>query len=87
MLFLKILGAVLALALGLYLGGAGEYRVDEEELDRTLSSGGRSRRAKRHFTPLGWLRKNDERSSHIRRRERGSSSRLFNLSGPGTKKD
>ena len=26
MLFLKILGAVLALALGLYLGGAGEYR-------------------------------------------------------------
>jgi hypothetical protein len=36
-LFLKILGALLALGLGLYLGGAGQYRPDHDEIDKALT--------------------------------------------------
>ncbi len=88
-LFWQILGGLLALALGIYLGmpgrsdGAGPLlgrwrgrnarRVGEhskrhlEELERALGNEwGQSRRAKRHFTLFGWLRK-DPRGSHQRR--------------------
>ncbi len=82
LLFLKILGGVLALGMGIYWGLSGEYRPDPEEIDRALEGGRRSRRAKRHFTPLGWLRKNEERSSRARRRTRGASTTRFNLSAP-----
>ena len=84
MLFLKILGGIAALGLGLYLGLAGRYRADPQEIDRALSGRGSTRRAKRHFTPLGWLRKTDERSSHLRRR-RAPTGR-FNLYSPESKK-
>ena len=87
MLFLKILGGLLALGIGLYLGSAGHYRPDPEEIEKALSEGGITKRTKRHFTPLGWLRQNQERSSRIRRRTRGTSSRRFNLVSPNSKKD
>ena len=88
MVFFKILGAVLALAIGLYLGGAGQYRPDPDEIDNALlGGGGASKRAKRHFTPLGWLRQTQERSSHQRRRSRGVSTRRFDLTLPGSKKE
>ena len=87
MLFLKILGGLLALGLGLYLGGAGHYRPDHDDIDEALLSDGYTKRVKRHFTPLGWLRQNQERSSHLRRRTRGTSGRRFNLSIPDSKKD
>ena len=83
MLFLKILGGLAALGLGLYLGLAGQYRADPHEIERALSGKGSIRRAKRHFTPLGWLRRNEERSSHIRRR-RAPAGR-FNLYSPESK--
>ncbi len=73
MLFLKILGGILALGIGLYMGSAARYRPDAEEIEKALSEGGRSKKVKRHFTPLGWLRQNQERSSRIRRRSRGAS--------------
>ena len=85
MLFLKILGGLLALGLGLYWGSAGLYRPDPEEIEKALSGGGTSRKVKRHFTPLGWLPQNQERSSRIRRRTRGASSRRFNLIAPDSK--
>jgi alkylated DNA repair dioxygenase AlkB len=69
LLVLKILGGVLALAIGLYWGLSGQFRQTPEEVDRALGLGGRSRRAKRHFTPLGWMRK-DQRASHRRRQSR-----------------
>ena len=87
MLYLKIFGAVLALAIGLYMGSPGRYRPDEEEIDEALGEGGYTRRVKTQFTPLGWLRQTQERSSHFRRRTRGSSSGMFNLAAPDTKKD
>ena len=86
MLFLKIFGAVLALAIGLYLGGAGQYRPDPDEIENALLGGGRTKKTKRHFTPLGWLRQTQERSSHLRRRSRGASTRRFDLSAPDSKK-
>ena len=85
MLFLKILGGLAALGLGIYLGLAGHYRPDFNEIDRALSGQGKTKRAKRHFTPLGWLRKSEERSSHIRRR-RAPTGR-FDLYSPDSKKE
>jgi hypothetical protein len=85
-LFLKILGGVLALAVGVYLGSAGRYRSDPEEIEKALSEGGRTKKVKRHFTPLGWLRQSQERSSRVRRRSRGASSRRFDLIAPDSKK-
>jgi len=82
MLWLKLLGGLLALALGLYLGMAGQYRADPAELDRSLGPGGRSRKVKRAFTPLGWLRQRQERASHQRRR--GGPGRHFSLVAPET---
>ena len=77
MFFLKVLGGVLALGLGVYLGLAGRYRPDFEEIDEALGPGGRTRKAKRVFTPLAWLRGMQERPSHARRR--GDSDRRFDL--------
>ena len=85
MLFLKILGGFLALGIGLYMGSAGLYRPDPDDLEKALSEGGTSRKVKRHFTPLGWLRQNQERSSRVRRRTRGSPSGRFNLIAPDSK--
>lgn len=100
MLFWQILGGVLALALGVYLGmpgrsdgggpllgrwfgGRDDGRVGQhskkrlQELERALGSEwGQSRRAKRHFTLFGWLRK-DARGSHQRR-----SRRYFRTAAP-----
>lgn len=61
-----IAGGILALALGLYWGGSGQYRQTPEEIDQALGLGGRTRKAKRHFTVLNWIRK-DQRASHRRR--------------------
>ncbi|MCJ7629835.1 MAG: hypothetical protein MUO50_15780 [Longimicrobiales bacterium] len=85
-LFLKILGGILALGIGLYMGSAARYRPDSEEIEKALSEGGRSKKVKRHFTPLGWLRQTQERSSRIRRRSRGASTRRFDLIAPNSKK-
>ena len=78
MLTLKILGAVLALGIGIWLGLPGRYTQTEEEIERTMESGlGRTRKVKRHFTPLAWFkRKASARSSGPQRR------RGFNLESP-----
>ena len=86
-LFLKILGGILALGIGLYFGSAGQYRPSSEEVDKALEPGGSTHRVKRRFTLFGWLRRTDERSSHIRRRQRGRSNRRFDLVVPETKKE
>jgi len=55
---LKILGAVAALALGVWLGLPGRYEADLEEIERTMALGtGRTRKVKRRFTPLAWLQR------------------------------
>ena len=85
-LFLKILGGVLALGYGIYLGMAGQYRPNHEELDKALGTRGRTRKVKTHFTPLGWLRKTEERASRGRIRDRGGRRRPFSLSSPDSGK-
>jgi hypothetical protein len=77
---LKIVGAVVALGIGLYLGLSGQYRPDPRELDEALGPGGRTRKVKRRFTIFGWMRMPEERSSHQRRRR--SSGRHFDLVPP-----
>jgi hypothetical protein len=85
MLFLKILGGLAALALGVYWGMAGSYSSDPEELDRALGPGGRTRRVKRSFTPLGWLRGKVESPSRARRT--AGANRRFDFVAPGSKDD
>ncbi|MFC1791189.1 hypothetical protein ACFL0I_01825 [Gemmatimonadota bacterium] len=74
MLFLKILGGIVALGIGLYLGGSGQYRQKPEEVEKALDGEGKTWKVKRHYTWLGWLRK-DERASQ--RRLRGSPRKPF----------
>ena len=69
MLFLKILGAVAALALGIHLG-MGRYTQTTDEIAARLGHG-RPRKAKRHFMWLNYL-KADVRASDRRRGQRGS---------------
>ena len=59
-LFLQILGALAAVALGFYLGN-GRYTQSQQEIEARLG-GGKPRRAKRHFMWLNYFRA-DERAS------------------------
>ena len=81
-LFLKILGGLAALGLGVYLGLSGTSPQSSDDIEKALGPGGRTKRVKKRFTPLGWLRNIDEPSSRRRRRGGGSSVR-FNLAAPG----
>jgi len=56
MLTLKILGAVVALGVGIWLGLPGRFEQTPEEIERTMELGiGRRKKVKRHFTPLAWI--------------------------------
>ncbi len=63
-LFLKILGGLAAVALGIFLG-AGRYTQTQKEIEVRLG-GGKPRRAKRHFMWLDYF-KAHERGSDRRR--------------------
>ena len=67
-LFLKILGGVAALALGIFLG-AGRYSQSPEEVAARLGKG-QPRKAKRHFMWLNYLKSNQRASQRRRGRER-----------------
>lgn len=84
MLVLKILGAVVALALGIWLGLPGRYDRRYDEIERAIDApGGRSKKAKRHFTPLAWVRRQiDVGTGGGRSRSRGGS-RGFKMDRPG----
>lgn len=71
MLTLKIIGGILALFLGIWLGLPGRYdRRSEEELAKLLEDeGGRRKSTRRHFMYLDWFRK-EEKASHRRRQRR-----------------
>jgi len=66
-LFLKILGGVVALALGIYLGG-GSYTQSTEEVAARLGKG-QPRKAKRHFMWLNYLKTTPRASQQRRRRQ------------------
>jgi len=78
MLTLKILGALVALGIGIWLGMPGRYSQTLDEIDRSLDSPSRrSRKVKRHFTPMAWLhRKASSRS------QRPQARRGFKLESP-----
>lgn len=78
MLTLKILGGLAAVALGIWLGLPGRYDQSLEDVERNMVLGtGRTRKVKRHFTPLAWIqRKLNPRGSQTQRR------RGFNLEHP-----
>jgi ribosomal protein L20 len=58
MLILKILGALAALGIGIWLGLPGRYRQTHHDIERSLDHPARrSRKVKRHFTPLAWFQR------------------------------
>lgn len=70
MLALKIFGALAAVAVGVWLGLPGRYDQSLEDVERNMVLGtGKTRKVKRHFTPLAWLqRKLSPRGSSAPRR-------------------
>ena len=67
-LFLKILGGIAALALGLFLGG-GRYTQTQEEIEYRMGAG-KPRRAKRHFMWLNYFKAEERASTRGRSRQR-----------------
>jgi hypothetical protein len=71
-LALKILGAIAALALGIWLGLPGRSRQRAEDLEETMEHGGwgRRHREKRSLSPLAWIQRNPRvegtRARHMR---------------------
>ncbi len=58
MLTLKILGAVIALGIGIWLGLPGRYAQSYEDLEQNFDSEmRRHRKVKRVFTPMAWLQR------------------------------
>jgi hypothetical protein len=82
-LFLYVVGGILALGLGIWLGLPGRYDQTPDEIERIMTEGGRRRRkTKKMFTPLAWLqRKVTVRTGRSGRRT-GSQRRGFNLERP-----
>lgn len=66
--FLKIVGGLLALAYGVYLGLGRGYSADPEEIDHALGERRRHQKVRRHFTFLNMIKKVRERGSDARRR-------------------
>lgn len=73
MLTLKILGALVALAFGIWLGSPGEYRRNLDEIDEAMEREGPRRTARRHFTFLNAFISRKAPPS-ARRRHRGRRS-------------
>ena len=72
LLTLQIIGAVGALALGIWLGLPGQYTQTPEEIEEIMKAGGgRTRKVKRHFTPLAWLQRKASAKSSVRRSRGG----------------
>ena len=80
MLLLKILGGVAALGLGIWLGLPGRYDQSQRDIERAMDEGGgKSKKVKRHFTPLAYFQRKAERSN------RRGSRRRFRTSAPDRK--
>ena len=83
MLVLKILGGLAALAVGIWLGLPGRYERRYDDIEQALDTpGGRTRKAKRHFTPLAWIQRKIDVSSGGGG-SRGQGRRGFKLDRPG----
>jgi prolyl-tRNA editing enzyme YbaK/EbsC (Cys-tRNA(Pro) deacylase) len=78
-----VVGGILALGLGIWLGLPGRYDQTPEEIERIMTEGGRRRRkTKTVFTPLAWLqRKVNVRAGRSARRS-GGQRRGFSLESP-----
>lgn len=68
-LLLTIGGAVVALAVGVWLGLPGRYSQSVDDIEKAMESGGGpSRTVRRAFTPLAWLMRNATVSTPRRNR-------------------
>jgi len=65
---LKILGGILALLYGIYLGLGKGLEPTREDIDKALGEKGIRKKVRRHFTFLDMFKKTRERGSDARRR-------------------
>ena len=76
---LKIGGALLALAIGVWLGLPGRYTQTADDIEQVMArGGGRRRKVKVRFTPLAWL----QRKASARGARSGSARSGFKLESP-----
>jgi hypothetical protein len=74
-LALEIVGALLALAVGVWLGMPGRYDQSADDIEQIMASGTtRRRKTKRAFTPMAWVQRQVGSSRTHRRggRQRGN---------------
>lgn len=73
MLALKIIIALAAVGVGVWLGLPGRYDQSLDEIERNMIIGGQTRKVKRHFTPLAWLQRQLSARGSRPQRRRGFS--------------
>jgi hypothetical protein len=55
---LKVVGALVALGIGVWLGMPGRYTQSADDIEQVMTrGGGRRRKVKRRFTPLAWVQR------------------------------
>lgn len=89
-MFIWIGGALVALAIGIWLGMPGRYSQRLEDIERVMESGGgpRRKRSKRSLSPFAWMQRRgsanaSRRSRAARTARRGPRRRGFELESPG----
>ncbi len=82
-LALEILGALLALGVGVWLGLPGRYQQSADDIEEMMAQGGSHRRkARRVVTPLAWLQRRLEPSRTHHGGSRGRQRGSFKLESP-----
>lgn len=82
-LALEILGALLALALGVWLGLPGRYSQSVDDIEEMMAQGGGQRRkTRRVVTPLAWLQRRLDPSRTHHGGHRGRQRGSFKLESP-----
>lgn len=77
----KIIGAVLALGIGIYLGMPGRDDRSIEEIEEIMASGtARRKTVKKRFTPMAWMKR--QTSVRTRGSAGNRQGRGFSLDSP-----
>lgn len=78
-LIIKVVLAVVALGVGIWLGMPGRYTQTVDEIEEVMERGGaRRRQVKKAFTPLAWMQRHASAKGSSRRRTKGG----FKLESP-----
>jgi hypothetical protein len=74
---LMVVGALIALGYGIWLGLPGRFSQSADEIEQVMAAGGaRRKKTKRVFTPIAWLQRRADARGSIDRRRKGESFKM-----------